>query len=253
MKSIRAFIRLALLILYTAVAFLIYVPIYWLIKLFGFSTGPIRNFYMRSWSRAAGIGFNMKVKVEGTPPEPPFFLVSNHLSYIDILPLYRALKCTFVAKKEVRGWPLLGFVVMMMDVIFIDRSRKRDVKRVNEIITEAMDRHQGIVLFPEGTASPGEKLLPFKASLLEIPASTNTPVHYATIHYKTSENDMPARESVCWFGGKSFGSHLWKMAKNNRVECVIRFGEEPVQESDRKELAEKLKEKMEKQFIPSSP
>lgn len=252
MKSLRAAIRLTLLIGYTAIAFLVYIPFYGLLKLFGLSTGPLRNLYMRSWARAAGIGFNMKVKVVGDVPQPPFFLVSNHLSYIDILPLYYALKCTFVAKKEVRGWPLLGFVVMAMDVIFIDRSRKRDVKRVNEIISKAMDRHQGIVFFPEGTASPGEKLLPFRPSLLEFPAETETPVYYATIHYETSEGDMPARESVCWFGGESFGGHLWKMAMNDRVDCTIRFGPEPVVSNDRKELASQLRKKMKAQFVPSS-
>lgn len=201
------------------------------------------------------MALNIKVKTEGDPPQAPFFLVSNHLSYIDIIPLYLNLKCTFVAKKEVRSWPLLGFMVKTMGVIFIDRSRKRDVTRVNDILSQSLNKYQGIILFPEGTTSAGGSLLSFRPPLLDYPASEEIPVYYSTIHYRTAEDkgDPPANESVCFYGARDpFHKHVLKLAKNRRVDCTIRFCSDPVQRSDRKELAQKLHSSMSEIFEPTS-
>lgn len=197
---------------------------------------------------------SVKIKTEGTPPEPPFFLVANHLSYLDILPLFVNLKCTFVAKKEVESWPVLGFLVKWVGVIFIDRSKKRDVARVNEILSNSLNKEQGIIIFPEGTSTGGYKLFPFRSSLLQYPADVNMPVHYATIHYSTGEGDLSPDESVCYYGGRhSFGEHVFKLAQNREVNCTIRFGDKPVQDSDRKVLSDKLHESVLEDFTPTTP
>jgi 1-acyl-sn-glycerol-3-phosphate acyltransferase len=138
----------------------------------------------------------MEVEMEGEPPKAPFFLVSNHLSYLDIVPLYLSLRCTFVAKKAVRGWPLLGYMVNAVGVIFVDRKRKTDVKRVNEELARSMNKYQGLVFFPEGTSSGGADVLPFHASLLQFPAEEGIPVHTASISYATAKKDEPARDSI---------------------------------------------------------
>ena len=255
MRTFIASVKIFFLIAYTLSLYLIYLLIYaflWLLKL---PYEPLRNLYMYLWSKGMCGVLNIRVKTEGLPPEAPFFLVSNHLSYIDIIPLYLNLKCTFVAKKEVRSWPLLGFMVKTMGVIFIDRSRKRDVTRVNEILSKSLNKHQGMILFPEGTTSGGERLLPFRPSLLDYPASEGMPVHYATIHYRTAEEegDRPADESVCFYGARDpFQKHVLKLAKNRRIDCTIRFCSEPVQSGDRKELAQKLHSGMSEIFEPTS-
>lgn len=252
MKHLRAVLRLFILTTYTAVSFFIYLIVYLLLSLFRIPIAAARNVYMKCWAEAASIVLNFRVEVRGNAPAPPFFLVTNHLSYIDILPIYKTVKGTFVAKKEIRSWPALGFMVKTMGVIFVDRSRKKDVTRVNRIISNALHKHQGMILFPEGTTSPGEKLLRFKPSLLEFPAEKQMPVHYATISYHTRKGDLPARRSVCWFGGRDFFGHLYKLASNRGVYCIIEFGDNPVQKGDRKELSDELYKKMKKQFIPSS-
>lgn len=205
---------------------------------------------MRSWSKGSARIFNFRVEFEGKPPKEPFFLVCNHLSYLDIIPLYFYLNCTFVAKKEVRSWPVLGFLVYMMGVIFIDRKNKGDVVRVNKILTESLNKYQGIVIFPEGTSTGGKSILPFKSSLLEYPSSQNLDVYVASIHYKTSDRDPDAVDSVCFFGARqSFPNHVFLMAKNHHIDCRINFNEEPVKATNRKELAEKLHQRMMNQFI----
>lgn len=252
MNTLRASIKISVFILFTLSGFLVYIILFGFVKLFGASYLPLRNAYMKSWSVGSAIIFNFKVESEGKPPEEPFFLVCNHLSYLDIIPLYFYLNCTFVAKKEVESWPVLGFLVYMMGVIFIDRKQKGDVVRVNKILTESLNKHQGIVIFPEGTSTGGMHILPFKSSLLEYPATQNMEVHVASINYKTSEKDLNAVDSVCFFGARhSFPVHVFMMAKNHRIDCKIRFNSDPVKATDRKELAEKLHQKMMNQFIPT--
>lgn len=255
MRSFIASTKIFFLIVYTLSIYLIYLPIYALLRVFRLRVEPLRNLYMYLWSKGMCTVLNIRVVTEGEPPEAPFFLVSNHLSYIDIIPLYLNVNCTFVAKKEVRSWPLLGFMVKTMGVIFVDRSRKRDVTRVNELISKSLNRYQGMILFPEGTTSAGEELLPFRPSLLDFPANRNIPVHYCSIKYSTAEQkgDPPADESVCFYGARDpFHVHVMKLAKNRRIDCNIRFCEKPVQCDERKLLAEKLHTGMSKIFEPTS-
>lgn len=208
---------------------------------------------MRTWSLGSAKIMSVKIKTIGKPPEPPFFLVANHLSYLDILPLFVNLKCTFVAKMEVKSWPVLGPMVKWVGVIFIDRSRKRDVSRVNEILSNSLNKHQGIIIFPEGTSTGGRKIFPFRSSLLQYPADENIPVHYATIHYETGEGDLTPDESVCFYGGRhSFGEHVLKMAQNKTIYCTIRFSDKPVQNNDRKELSDNLRERLIENFVPTT-
>jgi 1-acyl-sn-glycerol-3-phosphate acyltransferase len=193
---------------------------------------------------------NMNIQVEGEVPGPPFFLVSNHLSYIDTIPVFFALKTTFIAKQEVKKWPVIGFMVSSFGVIFIDRNKKKDVSRVNKVVSQQLNADQGVVLFPEGTTSSGENILPFRASLLEHPVKEGFPVYYCVIHYETSNNDVPASESVCWWGDSQFHSHLYKLASNRKIKATITFGGEPVYHEDRKMLSKILYSNMKELFKP---
>lgn len=253
MSKARGFIKLILLLIFTLSTYAIYFVGLIIPKLFGRRYEPWRNLFMRTWAEGTAFIFNMNVRIEGRPPKAPFFLVSNHLSYLDIVPLYLSLRCTFVAKQDVRSWPVLGFMVNSVGVIFVDRKRKTDVKRVNKELSESMNVYQGLIFFPEATSSGGEDILPFHASLLQFPAEKEVPVHTASISYKTAANDQHARDSVCFFGGRDgFLEHLMKLAQTTRVDCTIRFGDLTVVSNDRKELAQKLEQNVKQIFKPTS-
>ncbi|MDR9416062.1 MAG: 1-acyl-sn-glycerol-3-phosphate acyltransferase, partial [Gracilimonas sp.] len=160
MRKFRGFLKLALLVIFTLSSFGIYWVGLFIPKLLRKRYEPWRNLFMRTWSEGVAFIFNMSVEVEGKPPKAPFFLVSNHLSYMDIIPLYLSLRCTFVAKKAVRKWPVLGYMVNAVGVIFVDRNRRTDVKRVNELLSKSMNEYQGLIVFPESTSSGGEAVLP---------------------------------------------------------------------------------------------
>lgn len=243
-----------ILLLFVLGSYLFYWPFYMMVRWHVRWRQIWRNGYMRFWSRSICRILRMKVTVEGKPPEPPFFLVSNHLSYLDIVPLFLTTRSTFVAKREVRHWPVLGYLVYTMGVLFVDRGRRSDVVRVNRLIQNALTPQQGLILFPEGTTSGGDAVYPFKPSLLEIPARSKFPVHVAAIFYETDETsgDLPAEQSVCYYGAReTIHKHLVKLAGNRQIHCTIRFGETAVESSDRKDLAKRLRDEVEHIFEPT--
>ncbi|MEX2477627.1 MAG: 1-acyl-sn-glycerol-3-phosphate acyltransferase [Gracilimonas sp.] len=253
MNKIRGFIKLITLLIFTLTTYSIFFIGLIIPKIFRQRYEPWRNLFMRTWAEGTAFIFNMKLTIEGNPPKAPFFLVSNHLSYLDIVPLYLSLRCTFVAKKAVQSWPVLGFMVDSVGVIFVDRNRRTDVKRVNELMSDSMNKYQGLILFPEGTSSGGESVLPFHASLLQYPAREEVPIHVTSISYKTGPKDKSARDSVCFFGARhGFLEHLMKLAQTRKIECTIRFGKETAQSNDRKELAEKLHRNVQEIFEPTT-
>lgn len=192
----------------------------------------------------------MRVTVEGSPPAAPFLLVSNHLSYMDIILLAMVVDAAFVAKADLRSWPALGRVFATADTIFIDRGRRRDVVRVTERIHHELARGLGVVVFPEGTSTKGDGMLPFKPPLLDFAARRDHPVHYAAISYTTAAGDGPASRLICWWGDTPFLPHILELLRLERFDARLAFGGAPIHDGDRKALARKLREATERCFIP---
>ena len=193
-----------------------------------------RERLFRATARSLLALLRAEVRVSGPVPEPPFLLVTNHLSYVDVLVLASRLPVRFVAKAEVRRWPLLGPICRGFGTIFIDRSDRRDIPRVLAEIERALGRGEGIILFPEGTSSSGASVLPFRSPLLALPARRGLPVHAAALGY-----DPP---SVSWWGERSLAPHLLDLFRLQRIEATVDFAPEPVIDEDRKRLAERLRE-----------
>ena len=211
-----------------------------------------RNRWVRYWARYSIWMTGGKLTVIGTPPKPPFVLVSNHLTYVDVPAFFSTIDSVFVSKMEVKSWPVLGRIVAGVNTIFVDRSRRSDILRVNELIAEQLDDEHGLIIFPEGTSTEGAEVLPFKPSLLDFPASQGLPVHYATITYRTPEGEIPAHISIGWaVNGDPFLTHLLRFFSIKSYEIEVRYGAEPVIESDRKVLASELWQRVCKDFVPS--
>lgn len=209
-----------------------------------------RIYIVRQWAKASASIIRLNIEIKGTPPEPPFLMVCNHLSYIDILPFFIATDCVFVAKREVKSWPVLGRMAKGINIIFIDRTLKRDIPRVNRLIEENITTKQGIILFPEGTTTRGERVKKFNSSLLHYAASRNFPVSYSTITYSTRESDKPTDQWVCWWGDMTFMDHFFKMLTLPSIHAVVTFGDHSIHDKDRKRLAESLHQRVQHQFRP---
>ncbi|MCZ6727290.1 MAG: lysophospholipid acyltransferase family protein [Acidobacteria bacterium] len=209
-----------------------------------------RQWIFRTWSSTLLRVLGIRVTVSGPPPANPFYLVSNHLSYLDVVILASRLKAVFVAKSEVSGWPVLGPICRSMDTIFIDRAARRDITRVLDATSEALARGDGVVLFPEGTSTPGAEVLPFQASLLATPARLGQPVNFASVSYSTPPGEPPAHLAVCWWGDMAFPDHFWTLLGLSRIDAKLAFGEDRIADESRKVLAARLHQAVSSTFTP---
>lgn len=209
-----------------------------------------RSAYFRRWTRIALRLINLRIRVAGEPPRPPFLLVSNHLTYLDVLVLAAHLPCVFVSKADVKSWPLMGWICRTLGTIFIDRSSRRDVTRVLAEMEAALELGMGVVLFPEGTSSRGATVEPFKPPLLALAVRLNRPVHCAALGYRTLPGDPPAHLAVCWWNESPFLPHALGVLGLKGIEASIDFLPEPIAEPDRKRLAERLRQAVLERFVP---
>ena len=250
--SLRVIIRVLLAAVWTAGLFLARLAVWPLRLVSPRLETRYRGAVVRLWARVVWAIMGMRVTVRGGPPKPPFFLVSNHVSHVDIYLMAGLLGCTFVAKSEVKTWPILGVLARCGDIIFVVRAKRSDTVRVNECIGEALDRGHGVVMFAESTTSRGHEIRPFRTALLEPAVSNDCPVHYATIHYATGDGLSPASDWVCWWDGRpaSFGMHLLRLLSKPGFRAEVTFGEAPISAPDRKALAQRLREAAMAQFTP---
>jgi len=209
-----------------------------------------RTRVFRTWGRWAGRGFGLRVRVRGAPPAPPFLLVSNHLSYLDIVLLASQLDCVFVSKAEVADWPVLGWLARRMDTVFLDRGRKRDLSTIGAEIVGRLERGQGVVLFPEGTSTCGAQVGAFRPSLLEPAAREHAPVWWAVLRYETPPGCEPAWRAVAWWGGMTLMPHFLALLRLPSIRADLEFGDQPVRDPDRKALAAKLQRAVAARFLP---
>ena len=210
----------------------------------------VRRSVLRRWGRASLAILGCRVTVRGEPPKEPFLLISNHVSYIDVFLLSALAPGRFVSKAEIRDWPVVGAMCRTVDIIFVDRGRRRDVTLVGDQIAAALAGGDPVILFPEGTSTPGNAIAPLKPSLLAPAAGRKLPVHWAVVRYQTPIDETPAFLSVAWWGDMALTPHAPELLQLRRIDAEVAFGGEPLSSTDRKVLARQLRETMEGSFRP---
>jgi len=178
--------------------------------------------------------------------EGPVLFVSNHCSYLDIMVLGSQVPASFVAKAEIARWPLFGTLAKLQRSVFVDRQSFRTSAQREEM-SARLEAGDSLILFPEGTSSDGNRVLPFKSSLLAVaevhPGGQPLTVQPISIAY-TMLDGMPLgrylRPFYAWYGDMDMVSHLWQWAGLGRLTVVVRF-HDPVtidQFGSRKALSE---------------
>jgi 1-acyl-sn-glycerol-3-phosphate acyltransferase len=212
----------------------------------------LRTWVMRRWAQLACVCMGIRVRTQGAAPAGSYLLVSNHLGYTDIPVIASQTGCRFVSKSEVRHWPVVGPLARLAGTVFVNRARRRDVLRVGGEIGAAVAEGSGVVFFPEGTSTRGERVEHFRSSLLQPAAEADLPVHFATLRYETPEGEQAADMSVAWWGDMTLGPHLLHLMRMPRIDALLIFGKEPLRHSDRKLLAEGLQTAVAERFVSMS-
>jgi 1-acyl-sn-glycerol-3-phosphate acyltransferase len=154
--------------------------------LFPFYGASRRRRAMGRWSACLLALLNVEVRIRGVPPESAeraAVLVSNHVSWLDIQLIHSVWQVRFVAKSEVRRWPLIGWLSARAGTLFIERGKNRHAARINKSIHAALQQGDAVGVFPEGSTTDGTKIIPFHASLLQPAVAENALVHPVALRY----------------------------------------------------------------------
>jgi 1-acyl-sn-glycerol-3-phosphate acyltransferase len=196
-----------------------------------------RALWLQRTARHVGRIFQLKIDSAGTIPARGL-LICNHVSYVDILVLLSLAPAVFVAKREVKSWPVMGWLARLGGTVFIDRQRRTHVGEVNDEIQSALNDGALVIVFPEGTSSDGKTVLPFKSSLLEAATKPEQPLAVGHIAYAIDDGD--ATTEICYWGDAVFFPHLLNLLSKRSVRASVRLAPVEHHSTDRKELAQQL-------------
>jgi lyso-ornithine lipid O-acyltransferase len=197
----------------------------------------VRANWLQQSARRVSRVFGLVTRAGGELPDHGL-LVCNHLSYLDVLVIASITPCVFVAKREVRRWPVFGWFAILAGTVFIDRSRRTQALPAADEIKLALDAGVLVVLFPEGTSSGGEAVLPFKSALLEPAARQSQPLAAGFLRYELDDGDVS--EEVCYWKDMTFAPHLLNLLGKRGVRASVRFTRLREGVADRKALARQL-------------
>lgn len=168
--------------------------------------------------------------------ERPLLVAANHASWLDIPVLGALAPMSFIAKREVGTWPLIGWLARLQRSIFVDRDRRSRTGDVNREIAARLSAGDTMVLFAEGTSGDGNRVLPFRTALLGAvhqmaPKEDGAPPHLMVQPLAVAYvrlNGLPMgrqhRPVVAWHGSVSLGPHLWRFLKAGQVDVEIAVG-----------------------------
>jgi 1-acyl-sn-glycerol-3-phosphate acyltransferase len=193
--------------------------------------------WLQRTGRHVGRIFQLEIQHTGNIPVRGL-LVCNHVSYVDIIVLVSLTPSMFVAKREVKSWPVMGLMAQLGGTLFIDRQRRTHVGEINDDIQAALANGALVIVFPEGTSSDGKTLLPFRSSLLEPATQQKHPLTIGRICYTQADGTHDAE--VSYWGDAVFFPHLLNLLSKPKVRATVRFAPVEQHSADRKELAQQL-------------
>ena len=210
----------------------------------------IRRRLPRLWHRVACRVLGLKVRVHGVlEPRRPLLLASNHVSWKDILVLGAVADVVYVAKAEVRSWPVFGMLARLQATIFVEREQRQKAGDQVDEIARRLAGGEIVVLFPEGTTSDGNRLMEIKTSLFGAAASAVPHAPEGVVHVQpvsvayTGVHGMAMgrfhRPLAAWPGDIELLPHLLAVAREGAVDVDVDFGErlDYTQASNRKQVS----------------
>lgn len=172
------------------------------------------------WMRALNRVIGLRVRVVCQPCRVPALVVANHISWLDVPALAAVLPMTFVAKADVRRWPLLGRLAGLAGTRFLDRTSIGAVRPLLEHIAARLRAGHRCAVFPEGTSTAGDRLRPFFPALFQAAIDAGCPVQPVAIEYG---HGVPGDALAPFTGDQDFVAHLWRLLGRRRTEVTLSF------------------------------
>lgn len=213
---------------------------YFYLRLRGPLTLRQRALWLQGACRTILASLGIRSRVHGEPPGYGL-VVSNHLSYLDILIISAAMPCFFISKMEIGGWPFFGWAARMGGTIFLDRSSRASATAVAALMSERLKLPVPVLLFPEGTSTDGSHVLPFHPRLIDPATSGGVPITAAAVRY-TIDGGVKERE-LCWYDDMEFVPHLLKALGTPGFSAEVIFGEPKIY-TDRRVAADSTREEI---------
>lgn len=208
----RAVLRLFLVLLITGGMGLMLM----LRSLFGLRTYGFYQQYSRLWGERLmrWVGFSVKAKSQAIPEG--CILVCNHRSYTDIPVLMTLTPATFLAKQEVRSWPVIGWAARAADTVFVNRESAESRREARATLKAHLDKGASVMVFPEGTTVAKEELLPLRPGMFHTAAKSHLPIVPIAIEYQDPED--------AWTGDESFVAHFLRQFRGRRKFVSVSIG-----------------------------
>ena len=171
----------------------------------------------------------IKIKTSGIPHKGKTLFVSNHISYLDIIVYGSQINTVFIAKSEIKKWPLINKLCVIAKTIFVERNDIKFIRDQIIRINKTLLNDRSVLLFPEGTSSDGTNVLKFKSSLFSIVDYDELKECYiqpVSISYNKLDG-LPLNKFykpyLAWFGGMDLFSHVWKFLGLGASEVNVHF------------------------------
>jgi 1-acyl-sn-glycerol-3-phosphate acyltransferase len=184
----------------------------------------LRLHIIRSWSAKLLAILNVSVKVSGQPPATDVrdvMFVANHISWLDVFAMNAVLPMRFIAKSEIRGWPVFGWLCEKTGTFFIERTIKRDALRINREITLALSGGDCVAFFPEGTTTDGTELKPFLSALLQPIVSSKGQLWPVALRYKKADGALDTLPA--FIDDMSFTESLQRILCSREIHVELNF------------------------------
>lgn len=166
-----------------------------------------RNGHIRRWSTRLLAMCNVTVEQSaGVPLLERAMVVANHVSWLDIFVIHSLHPSHFVAKAEIRAWPLAGWLAEKAGTVFISRGNRRDLRHIFKGLVNSLERGERVAFFPEGTTAAQGSLLPFHANLFEAAIDAKVPVQAIALSYRDPSG--ASHPSVDFIGETSFAESI---------------------------------------------
>ena len=185
------------------------------------------------WMRSAAWLLGLRIEVRCPPYDGPVLMVANHISWLDIIAIGATRPTTFVAKAPVRRWPVLGRLAALSGTRFLERESLAGLCALVQDLSRLLEQGAGVAVFPEGTSTRGEQVLPFSAALFQCAVSTDAQVQAISLRYGTGAGFDPLAPFV---GDTDFLSHLLPLLRRAETRVTLTFAP-PIDAKGRKRQA----------------